>query len=253
LQPRATFRGFEILSRGKGTLCFGDEHEQTPDLFVRGAATYSAHLNPENPVGTMQSIEHALRSLERQAESEREHIERLEKTLADYQGQAGKHFEHEDRLKALLSRQAQLNAALDLDKGDRQIAEAAEGEEQSADTVVHNGHFSELFINMCITRSDIGGHPCKALACALYLAWKAGELRLNGILLIHMGGPELVELAYFGINFDLFHDGGITGRNRLDLGISERTAFDVLGLPHRGAAFMTCWINRALVSSVCHI
>ena len=128
LQPRASFRGFEILSRGKGTLRLGDDgEERTPELFVRGAATYSANLNPENPIGTVQSIEHALRSLDRHAENDREQIERLEKTLSDYQGQANKPFDHEARLKDLLARQAQLNAALDLDKGEQQVAEAADG------------------------------------------------------------------------------------------------------------------------------
>ncbi len=124
LQPRAAFRGFEILSRGKGRLRFGDsaEDDRMPELFIRGAATYSANLNPENPIGTVQSIEHALRALERHAENDREQIERLEKALADYQAQANKPYEHEARLKELLVRQAQLNAALDLDKGEQQAA-----------------------------------------------------------------------------------------------------------------------------------
>ena len=38
--------------------------------------------------------------------------------------QAQRPFEHEARLKELLARQAQLNAALDLDKSDAQAAEA---------------------------------------------------------------------------------------------------------------------------------
>ena len=131
LQKRATFRGFEILSRGRGTLRLGDtaEDDRMPELFVRGETTYTANLNPENPVGTVQSIEHVLRSMERHAENDREHIERLEKTQADYQAQAGRPYEHEAKLKELLARQAQLNAALDLDKGERQIAEAAEAEQ----------------------------------------------------------------------------------------------------------------------------
>jgi hypothetical protein len=49
----------------------------------------------------------------------------LEKTLADYQAQANRPFEHEGHLKELLTRQAQLNAALDLDKNDAQAAEPA--------------------------------------------------------------------------------------------------------------------------------
>jgi N12 class adenine-specific DNA methylase len=65
MQPRASFRGFEILSRGKVD-GFGmvQQDERIPDLFVRGQATYSANLNAANPVGTVQSIEHALRNLD---------------------------------------------------------------------------------------------------------------------------------------------------------------------------------------------
>jgi hypothetical protein len=48
---------------------------------------------------------------------------RPRKALADYQAQLNRAFEHEDKLKTLLARQAQLNAALDLDKGERQIAQ----------------------------------------------------------------------------------------------------------------------------------
>jgi hypothetical protein len=46
--------------------------------------------------------------------------------LADYRELMGKPFEHETRLKERLTRQADLNAALDLDKGERQIAPPAE-------------------------------------------------------------------------------------------------------------------------------
>lgn len=51
---RASFRGFEILSRD-------EPGAPVPDLFIRGAGTYAAHLNADNPAGTMQSIEHTLR------------------------------------------------------------------------------------------------------------------------------------------------------------------------------------------------
>lgn len=41
--------------------------------------------------------------------------------LAAYQAQADKPFDHEARMKDLLVRQSQLNAALDLDKNETQI------------------------------------------------------------------------------------------------------------------------------------
>ena len=70
LQPRAHYHGFEILSRGSRMKRLDGEAE-LPELFVKGKETYRANLNAENPVGTMQSIEHALRALDRLAEEER--------------------------------------------------------------------------------------------------------------------------------------------------------------------------------------
>jgi hypothetical protein len=123
---RAHFKGFEILSRGSA---FKDGE---PDLFIRGKETYKANLNPENPLGTIQSIEHVLRSLDRRAEDEQREIERQEKALADYRAQLGRPFEHEARLRELLAKQAQLNASLDLDKHDAQVvAEPREPEEKT--------------------------------------------------------------------------------------------------------------------------
>jgi hypothetical protein len=71
-------------------------------------------VNPENPVGTIQSIKHTLRSLDNLADHEQERSLRMEKALADYQAQADKPFDHEARMNDLLARQAQLNAVLDL-------------------------------------------------------------------------------------------------------------------------------------------
>ena len=124
LQPRAQYRGFEILSRGSGMKRFDGEAE-LPELLVKGHATYRAHLNAENPIGTIQSIEHTLRALDRLAEQERAETERQEKALAEYTAQMGKPFEHEQRLRDLLGKQTELNAALDLDKNERQVAEGS--------------------------------------------------------------------------------------------------------------------------------
>ena len=126
-QVRARFKDFEILSRGSQ---FKDNE---PDLFVRGRETYKANLNSDNPLGTISSIEHTLRGLDRKAEDEQRDIERQEKALVDYKTQMGRPFEHEARLKQLLTKQAQLNAALDLDKHDAQIVdEPREPEERVA-------------------------------------------------------------------------------------------------------------------------
>jgi hypothetical protein len=131
LGSRAHYRGFEILSRGTDMKTFDGEPE-LPDLFVRGKDTYRAHLNAEHTIGTMQSIEHTLRALDRLSQEEQAQIERQEKALADYRHQLDRPFEHEAKLRELLTRQAQLNAALDLDKGERQMAEDAQEADVSA-------------------------------------------------------------------------------------------------------------------------
>ena len=126
MQPRGDFRGFEILSRGRsGGFGMLQEDERVPELFVRGRATYSANLNATNPVGTVQSIEHTLRNLDRLATEQQNRVTRIEKELADYQSQADRPFEHEERLKQLLTRQSELNSLLDLDKGDQQAGDSA--------------------------------------------------------------------------------------------------------------------------------
>ena len=116
-QIRGHFKGFEIISRGSPL------KDGEPDLFIRGKEAYKANLNPESPLGTIASIEHTLRVLDRRAEDEQHEIERQEKALADYRAQLGRPFEHEARLKELLAKQAQLNALLDLDKHQAQIVD----------------------------------------------------------------------------------------------------------------------------------
>jgi N12 class adenine-specific DNA methylase len=117
VKVRGAFRGFEILGRGS------DQKDGVPDLFVRGREAYKANLNPENPLGTISSIENTLRSLDRRAEEEQHEIERQEKALADFRAQLGRPFEHEARLRDLLVTQAQLNACLDLDKHEAQVVD----------------------------------------------------------------------------------------------------------------------------------
>jgi hypothetical protein len=128
-QVRAHFRGFGIVSQGKRPSFL--ESDPVPSLFLRGSGTYSASLNPANPVGTIQSIEYTLRSLERAAEHEREQLHQLEGNLAAFRIELAKPFEHEARLKELLVKQTELNAALDLHKNDVQAA-ADQPEEQPA-------------------------------------------------------------------------------------------------------------------------
>ena len=63
-----------------------------------------------------------MRNLDKLADDQQSRVARIEKELLDYQEQAERPFEHEERLKQLLTRQAELDSALDLDKGDQQGA-----------------------------------------------------------------------------------------------------------------------------------
>jgi hypothetical protein len=123
---RGSFRGFEILSRGSAL------KDGEPDLFIRGSEAYKANLNPDNPLGTISSIEHTLRGLDRRAEEGQHEIERQDKALADYRAQLGRPFEHEARLRDLLAKQTQLNACLDLDKHEAQIVDEPREAEEGA-------------------------------------------------------------------------------------------------------------------------
>jgi hypothetical protein len=98
-----------------------------------GSGSYGAQLNPDNPVGTMQSIEHALRALDKNMADESERLARCEKMLTDYREQMDRPFEHDVRLKELLARQEELNAALDLGKNECQAAPDAAGETEGGD------------------------------------------------------------------------------------------------------------------------
>jgi hypothetical protein len=122
-QVRATFRGFRILSKGT------QPQDATPDLYLEGARRYSANLNLSNHIGTIQSIEHTLRSLDQIAADDQQQLASLTKSQDDYRAQAGKPFEYEARLTELLARQAELNTALDLEKGDQQAAAVAPAED----------------------------------------------------------------------------------------------------------------------------
>jgi Skp family chaperone for outer membrane proteins len=128
---RGEFRGFDILSRGRpAAAVLVSDGENLPELLIRGSGMFSAQVNPDSPAGTMQSIEHAIRALEKALADEQARLARAEKMLADFEEQLGKPFEHDARLKELVAKQAELNAALDLDKGEQQAAAPAEEESQ---------------------------------------------------------------------------------------------------------------------------
>jgi N12 class adenine-specific DNA methylase len=124
LKRIGSYKGFAIMSS------FTGREGETPKIYLRGKNTYEANLNPENPLGTIASIEYALRRLDRDAEEERAAIERREKALADYREQLGQPFEHEARLREIERKQQEINQQLDLDKSDTQVVADGQPEEE---------------------------------------------------------------------------------------------------------------------------
>jgi hypothetical protein len=107
-------------------------------ILIPLAYCWDLHLNTENPLGTIASIEYALRCLDRDAEEEKAKCERMEKALADYREQLHRPFEHEERLRELCMKQQEINKLLDLDKSDAQAVanDNVQPEEQAAGTFV---------------------------------------------------------------------------------------------------------------------
>jgi N12 class adenine-specific DNA methylase len=115
IQHLGHYKGFAIKSTFLG------DNGETQLLYLRGKHTYEAHLNPESALGTIASIEAALRRLDRYVEEAQAECERKVSALADFYEQLGRPFEHEERLRELLDKQQEINRRLDLDKGDTQI------------------------------------------------------------------------------------------------------------------------------------
>ena len=154
LQVRGSFKGFDILTRGSAVM------DGAPELIVRGKESYKANLNPESALGTIASIEHLLRNMDRHADAERREIERKEKALNDYTVQLNRAFEHAERLKELLAKQAELNALLDLDKHDAQaVADAPEKATAAlpaaADPVEVYSPVAAMPINITVTTTPV--------------------------------------------------------------------------------------------------
>ena len=80
----------------------------------------------------------------------------------------------------------------------------------------------------CISGCDVGFDLCQVLFRFRDLPRQVANLPADVALLIGVNGAQLVELADFRIDLDLFNDGRIAGGNRLDLRVGESAAFQIL-------------------------
>jgi hypothetical protein len=128
------YKGFTLMSS------FSGRKGETPKIYLCGKHTYETNLNPENALGTIASIEYALRRLDRDAEEEQSRCERMEKALAGYREQLNRSFEYDDRLRVICMKQQEINKLLDLDKGDAQAVanDKVQQDDQATDTFVEH-------------------------------------------------------------------------------------------------------------------
>jgi hypothetical protein len=99
-----------------------------PTFLLKKRRAYVAH-HSDNPLGMVRVIENVTNALEGRLAEVHEDLARAEKRLADILAELAKPFDKEDRLTQLLVRQREINASLDLDKGN---AGAMEAEAESA-------------------------------------------------------------------------------------------------------------------------
>ena len=76
---------------------------------------------------------------------------------------------------------------------------------------------------------DVAFDFCQSLFRFGDVTRQVADLPSDVTLLVCMNGAQLVELADFGVDLDFLHDGGIAGRDRLDLGVGQSAAVEILG------------------------
>jgi N12 class adenine-specific DNA methylase/adenine-specific DNA methylase len=163
----AEHRDDHIAGRA-GTVVLGElagfkvEYRSTwPDkVTLRGAAEYGANTSP-SPIGSISSLEHAVRSIDEQATRCREELTRGRQAVADLTALTGKMFEHEERYRELLKRQGELVDLLDITKNQAAAQQAAEstGDVESVAAVPEPGAPSEGESEDETTATSVSVHP----------------------------------------------------------------------------------------------
>jgi hypothetical protein len=114
--------GFRIAVKAANLREFGKM------LVIVGGIEYEAG-KAETPIGFVKVLENTLNRMEQMLEEEREYLTRTEKRMADIQTELAKPFDKADRLAWLQQRQKEIDAALDLSKGDLGATEEAQATE----------------------------------------------------------------------------------------------------------------------------
>ncbi len=118
-QEIGEFAGFTIAVDSPALLEF------SKSLVLKGGIDYLAG-QAEMPTGFVKVLENALKRMEEELEKENERLARAEKRMADLQSEIAKPFEKAACLQWLQQRQKEIEAALDLSKGEMTAVEEAE-------------------------------------------------------------------------------------------------------------------------------
>ena len=84
-----------------------------------------------------------------------------------------------------------------------------------------------------VSGGDVGFDVSQMLFCFGDLPRQVANLPADMTLLIGVNGAQLVQLADFRVDLDLFNDGRIAGGDRLDLRVGESAAFEILRRANR--------------------
>jgi N12 class adenine-specific DNA methylase len=196
------YRGLKLYTR-PATVFLGDV-PPLPGVTIEGVSTYSANSNPDNPMGTLMSIEATVRGLESTRDSYALELAEKQKAVEALEAEASKPFEHEEKLQELLKRQEELVKLLDLNKGDQQAAaaEQTEGESQAdaiedaeeaaCERLKKRGTFSGTKLNSGIDPADLRdlaiiGAAKMARGARKFAAWSKAMLEdLGGRVKPHL-------------------------------------------------------------------
>lgn len=172
VQKIGEYLGFDLMARGR------ESKDMEPDVWLQGEERHR--------VGdSAASIAGIARELHKRVPNREAYVASLEKKLADFRGQADKPFEHADRITELVAKQKELDAALDLDKADKQAgATGDEGQEPTGrlDRKAAKPRYSlrdeGLFARRgeaVIRRGDFGEESARSLRRALDARTKASD------------------------------------------------------------------------------
>jgi N12 class adenine-specific DNA methylase len=157
-----SYRGLKLYTRPGFAANVMTGNPPLPNVTIEGAATYGATANPDNPMGTIMSIEAVVRNFETTRDGFMQELERRRQSLATLEAEANKPFAHEARVEELLKRQAEITKALDLNQHDHQAA-APDDSDAKPDKNAEAGFVAADILSPALAAVDAATDAAKAI------------------------------------------------------------------------------------------